>query len=133
MFPFPTLRDRLIAAVVESEFDDDDFLYDIIGDIFNHLGCIFTPKEAKHSLPDFIDPVVLQTKAGVTSPNTNQIQLCGHPGILAWSDPWHSSGWEISETFARKWSFLLKDCPEIILSTNKWRLARGEEVLPLYL
>jgi hypothetical protein len=50
-------------------------------------------------------------------------------GMILWGEPWSEDGWEISEGFARKWSFLLKGCTDLIESTNRWREARGEERL----
>jgi hypothetical protein len=50
-------------------------------------------------------------------------------GMLVWSDPWHVSGWELTEGFVRKWGFLLKGCRDMIEATNKWRSTRAEEPL----
>lgn len=50
-------------------------------------------------------------------------------GMLAWSDPWHVSGWELTEGFVRKWSFLLKGCWDMVEATNEWRRLRGEDGL----
>lgn len=50
-------------------------------------------------------------------------------GMLVWNDPWHASGWEITEGFAKKWGFLLKGCHEIFEASNKWRELRNEDRL----
>lgn len=50
-------------------------------------------------------------------------------GILAWSDPWCVSGWEVTEGFLKNWGFLLKGCWEILAATNRWRGNRGDEPL----
>ncbi|KAF2175945.1 hypothetical protein K469DRAFT_608968, partial [Zopfia rhizophila CBS 207.26] len=50
-------------------------------------------------------------------------------GMILWGGPWPEDGWEISEDFARKWSFLLGGCGDLIGSTNGWREAKGEERL----
>ncbi|KAI1454758.1 hypothetical protein F4805DRAFT_302916 [Annulohypoxylon moriforme] len=50
-------------------------------------------------------------------------------GIIIWGEPWSETGWEVSEGFATKWSFLLKGCHTLVESTNRWREARGEERL----
>ena len=50
-------------------------------------------------------------------------------GLILWGIPWSMDGWEISEGFARKWSFLLEGCGDLIESTNKWRDTRGDERL----
>ncbi|KAK3329229.1 hypothetical protein B0H66DRAFT_540474 [Apodospora peruviana] len=48
-------------------------------------------------------------------------------GMLAWSPPWHITGWEMSEGFVRKWGWLLRGLPEPLEATNRWRAERGEE------
>ena len=50
-------------------------------------------------------------------------------GVILWGEPWSEDGWEVSNDFARKWSFLLDGCDGLIRSTNKWREARDEEKL----
>ncbi|KFX96784.1 hypothetical protein O988_05171 [Pseudogymnoascus sp. VKM F-3808] len=50
-------------------------------------------------------------------------------GFLVWGASWDMNGWEVSESFVRKWGFLLKGCPDVIESTNYWREVRGEERL----
>ncbi|MCJ1376984.1 hypothetical protein MMC17_000074 [Xylographa soralifera] len=50
-------------------------------------------------------------------------------GIIAWSPPWHISGWEVSEGFWRKWAWSFKGCGEVLEATNRWRRERGEEPL----
>ncbi|KAE8361319.1 hypothetical protein BDV27DRAFT_160833 [Aspergillus caelatus] len=49
--------------------------------------------------------------------------------MLVWGTPWDPENWEVTEDFARKWRFFLRGCPEILLSTNKWRVRRGEKPL----
>lgn len=50
-------------------------------------------------------------------------------GLIVWGEPWSETGWEMSEGFATKWSFLLKGCHALVESTNRWRESRGEERL----
>lgn len=47
-------------------------------------------------------------------------------GLLVWTEPWDSNGWEMTEAFARKWMWLFKDCVELQVSTKHWRFRRGE-------
>lgn len=49
--------------------------------------------------------------------------------LLVWGTPWDPQNWEVTEAFARKWGWLLQGCPEILISTNKWRVERGEKLL----
>ncbi|GIK05187.1 hypothetical protein Aspvir_009290 [Aspergillus viridinutans] len=55
---------------------------------------------------------------------------CTQPtGLLIWGEAWDPSGYEISEKMFRKWAWLWRECPEVIRSTNYWRLQRGEKTL----
>ncbi|GLB02475.1 hypothetical protein AtubIFM57258_003826 [Aspergillus tubingensis] len=49
--------------------------------------------------------------------------------VFVWGDPWNPMNWEITESFLRKWGWLLEGCPEIFWSTNYWRQLRGEKRL----
>ncbi|ROT42960.1 hypothetical protein SODALDRAFT_327126 [Sodiomyces alkalinus F11] len=48
-------------------------------------------------------------------------------GLAVWGDPWEPQSWEISAPFLRNWKWLIRGCPEIIVSTNHWRSQRGEK------
>lgn len=50
-------------------------------------------------------------------------------GLIVWSEPWDPEGWEATESFIRKWPFLLKGARNAQAATNKWRAQRGEEPL----
>ncbi len=52
-----------------------------------------------------------------------------HRGVIVWSSPWSISGWEVSEGFWCKWSWLLEGCRDMLYATNYWRGRRGEEPL----
>ncbi|KAK1961236.1 hypothetical protein LY78DRAFT_662290 [Colletotrichum sublineola] len=47
-------------------------------------------------------------------------------GLLVWGEPWDPQSWEVSLPFLKRWGWLLRGCPEIIMSTNRWRCRRGE-------
>jgi Domain of unknown function (DUF3425) len=55
----------------------------------------------------------------------------GDVGMMVWGDPWVPQNWEISEFFIQKWSWVIKGCPEIIMSSNFWRAQRGLKRLDL--
>ncbi|KAJ4321160.1 hypothetical protein N0V84_005512 [Fusarium piperis] len=46
--------------------------------------------------------------------------------LIVWGDPADVYGWEVSIGFFKKWGWLLRGCPELIESTNRWRQQRGE-------
>jgi hypothetical protein len=49
--------------------------------------------------------------------------------LLVWGAPWDPRNWEVTEAFARKWSWVLSGCPDLLLGTNMWRRKRGEKPL----
>lgn len=55
----------------------------------------------------------------------------GDVGMIVWGDPWLPGSWEVSEFFIQKWFWILRGCPEIILSSNQWRAKRGLKRLDL--
>ncbi|KAF7587720.1 hypothetical protein BBP40_006827 [Aspergillus hancockii] len=49
--------------------------------------------------------------------------------LLVWGEPWDPRNWEVTEGFARKWGWLLRGCPDFLISSNIWRMRRGEKPL----
>ena len=54
-------------------------------------------------------------------------------GLLVWGEPTDPSNWEVTESFLRKWPWVVRGCPELMRSTNQWRRQRGEKMLFRYL
>jgi hypothetical protein len=50
-------------------------------------------------------------------------------GLVVWGEPWDPQNWEVSKPFLERWAWLMRGCPEIIASTNRWRSLRGERPL----
>ena len=50
-------------------------------------------------------------------------------GLLIWGEPWNPRGWEVTESFVRKWAWVITGCIELMESTNYWRAQRGEKRL----
>ncbi|KAF3384902.1 hypothetical protein F1880_002372 [Penicillium rolfsii] len=55
----------------------------------------------------------------------------GEVGLIVWGESWDPCAYELSEEVVRKWSWILKDSPELLISTNFWRRKRGEKALKL--
>ncbi|KAL4734674.1 hypothetical protein BDV11DRAFT_197769 [Aspergillus similis] len=53
----------------------------------------------------------------------------GETGIIIWRDPWDPHGWEVTETFLRRWEWVVAGCTELFRATNRWRAVRGERPL----
>ncbi|KAM0476744.1 hypothetical protein ACHAPX_006168 [Trichoderma viride] len=131
LLPSPQLRDNLILAVVEFNVDEDEILEDLIGDIFEAMGCVPEEDLNDGALNDAKPPA----RPRVVTPETKEALKTYTPtstpevGILSWSDPWEISGWEVTEKFVTRWAFLLQGCPDVVESANKWRALRGEDPL----
>lgn len=103
MFPWPRFRDNLIR--MEGSFDAFDFCRDLWGEIYTNVG---------------VDENLI-----VESDDGDDIAL-GRKGLIVWSEPWDADGWEMTPGFLRKWSCLLTNCEDMIVSSNRWRATRGE-------
>ncbi|KAF7595189.1 hypothetical protein BBP40_006933 [Aspergillus hancockii] len=53
----------------------------------------------------------------------------GQTGLIVWKDPWDPTGWEVTESFARSWGWILRGCWDLFQSTNAWRAQRNERPL----
>ncbi|KAF1966870.1 hypothetical protein BU23DRAFT_584195 [Bimuria novae-zelandiae CBS 107.79] len=122
MFPFPHIRDNLIKH--QGDFDHWNLLEDLIGELMGNRQSPTRPNM----------PVTMT----ISDPKTNKAR---HPkaksyedevtgdrrGLIVWGEPSDSSSWEATPGFLAKWSFLWEGCNELLESTNRWRLIRGEE------
>lgn len=61
------------------------------------------------------------------------VEFCQEPkeqtGMIIWGEPWDPSGWEVTEGFLKKHAWTIMGCTELLMSTNYWRLKRGERKL----
>ncbi|OOF92961.1 hypothetical protein ASPCADRAFT_209618 [Aspergillus carbonarius ITEM 5010] len=53
--------------------------------------------------------------------------------MLVWGEPSDPANWEVTERFLKKWPWVVRGCPELLQSTNKWRQQRGEKMIIRYL
>ncbi|RFU75830.1 hypothetical protein TARUN_6402 [Trichoderma arundinaceum] len=133
LFPSPQLRDNLILAVEEFKINEDEILRDLIGDIFEALGCGPEQESTVSSGSDSGAETGTPSK-GISPTHENNLKnytpsSSAELGILSWSDPWDISGWEFTEKFVSKWGFLLQGCPDVVNAANSWRTLRGEDPL----
>lgn len=70
----------------------------------------------------------------------DDLELCGdlvgffntptaRTGLIIWRDPWDRAGWEITQEFVRHWGWTVRDCLNLLESTNFWRSRSGERPL----
>ncbi|KAH7265923.1 hypothetical protein B0J15DRAFT_523462 [Fusarium solani] len=138
LFPSPKLRDNLILALQEYDIDEDAFMLDLVGEAFESL-CLTSDEVEEQSA--LVDPKGSDTESqpapvAITTGESDTITTenlasswIGESGIISWSDPWEISGWEVTESFAKKWGFLLIGCEDVVNAANLWREARGENPL----
>ncbi|RSL67622.1 hypothetical protein CEP53_002889 [Fusarium sp. AF-6] len=137
LFPSPKLRDNLILALQEYDIDEDVFMIDLVGEAFDSL-CLTSDEDEEQSAvvgSDCSDkrqqpPVALPMgESDTINPTKLASSWIGESGIISWSDPWDTDGWEVTESFAKKWGFLLIGCDDVVNAANKWRESRGENPL----
>ncbi|KAL4994516.1 hypothetical protein BDV10DRAFT_188958 [Aspergillus recurvatus] len=66
---------------------------------------------------------------GTLSPPADRSAGNGETGIIIWRDPWDPEGWEVTESFLRRWGWVVVGCTELFRATNRWRAVRGERPL----
>lgn len=115
MFPFPEMRDHLIQW--QDMFSHKSFLWDIFGDL------PFLEQPRKRSWGDFRLPPRSPREVNNTATHIRN-------GLVLWGEPHLKESWEVTPHFLKKWAWVFEGCREIVDISNKWRTARGEQILP---
>lgn len=87
--------------------------------------------------PKFRDNVLMGLQRGLFDEDELCNDLLGveragvgeQPSLIVWTVASDARNWEINFAFLKKWGTLIKDCPEILQSTNYWRAKRGQPML----
>ncbi|KAL6229064.1 hypothetical protein BDW75DRAFT_225735 [Aspergillus navahoensis] len=53
----------------------------------------------------------------------------GETGIVVWKEPWDPCGWEVTKSSIQRWGWTVRNCSELLHSTNAWRRYRGGKPL----
>ncbi len=119
LVPFAGLRDSLITW--EGCFDFAALLQDLIGNLVDPT-CFFTGVSSEAKRMGDGEPAWYrgQEESDYTA-NRN--------GLILWGEAHRPESWEVTAGFLRKWGWLIKGCDGLIESSNRWRIARGEEPL----
>jgi hypothetical protein len=117
LLPFPRMRDNLIRW--EAYFNHKEFIRDLIGDLLDPVMISSqTPASfAKSALP--VGPRIVIDGDGHEERN----------GFVLWGDPFKEESWEVTPGFLRKWSWTVEGCDNLIQSTNRWRMLRGDKTI----
>ncbi|CAG8983152.1 hypothetical protein HYALB_00010300 [Hymenoscyphus albidus] len=100
MFPYLQLRDNLIFH--QNEFSHVDFCNDLWGEFFLWN---FSGYESSFAV---CPPSSSVTEIGSDLESDDVDLASGKRGLIVWGEPWDLSGWEVTEGFVRKWSWLLE-------------------------
>ncbi|CAG7956391.1 unnamed protein product [Penicillium salamii] len=60
---------------------------------------------------------------GMCSPPSSDTET----GLRVWGEAWDPLAYEASGNLIKKWSWIAKECPDVMKSTNYWRRQRGEK------
>ncbi|KAJ6102886.1 hypothetical protein N7486_005313 [Penicillium sp. IBT 16267x] len=134
----------LMGLTLELLNEDIVSTFNIVGPMTLHLPPSLQPTSTQKDIihHPWIDIMPMQSLRDVMLTNLGKYdedEFCGDLhgevgasngiGLISWGEPWDPTAYEISEDVFRKWAWLLKDCPEIIKTTNYWRRKRGEKPL----
>lgn len=125
VIPFPAIRDNLIRH--HGLFDHWDLMYDLVGDFM-----LSTPATCRGSAP----PTAIRRPPSLTFPSGGRIDAddevtAGRKGLIVWGEPHETQSWEATPGFLAKWAWVVEGCEELVETSNRWRVHRGEEPMRL--
>ncbi|TDZ15976.1 hypothetical protein Cob_v011072 [Colletotrichum orbiculare MAFF 240422] len=120
LIPFPGVRDNLIRH--EGSFDHWDLLQDLIGEIMG----VRLARQQRSSAVAVSEPETIRILPLIEELDEDEA-TAGRRGLIVWGEPYDMRSWEITPGFLRKWSWAVEGCEDIVESSNRWRLMRGEE------
>ncbi|QKX64767.1 uncharacterized protein TRUGW13939_11943 [Talaromyces rugulosus] len=116
IFPFPTMRENFITW--EKQFNHVELVNDLVGNLVDTTpipGSFSTVHV--HPIPCNLNLVNAVDDEVTTSRN----------GLIVWGEPHLVDSWEATPGFLRKWGWAVQGCHDLIESSNRWRVRRGEE------
>jgi hypothetical protein len=116
IIPFPTMRENFITW--EKQFNHAELVNDLVGNLVD-AASIPEPFSTVHvhPIPCNLNLVNAADDEVTTSRN----------GLIVWGEPHLVDSWEATPGFLRKWGWAVQGCHDLIESSNRWRVRRGEE------
>ncbi|KAI9930421.1 hypothetical protein ASPWEDRAFT_26949 [Aspergillus wentii DTO 134E9] len=119
LLPFPKMRENLINW--GTCFDHAEFVKDLIGNLLDER--------------NFYSPWFPQKSAGagkLTLSNEEDDEVTAtRNGLIIWGEPYKMESWEATPGFLKKWTWAVEGCEGLIVSSNRWRIMRGEDPMQL--
>lgn len=110
LWPDANMRDNLIVATSNGLLSHGELQADLLGTVCPTI-VVEGPNASRRGFE--------------STPSTiEEERVCG---VVVWSTPWCAEGYEMSEAFVRKYSWLLRGCHNLLRATNCWRATRGED------
>lgn len=90
------------------------------------VACVGAGTPAVIRRPPFLTPPsgIIDADDEVTS---------GRKGLIVWGEPHETQSWEATPGFLAKWAWAVEGCEELVETSNRWRMQRGEEPIRLSL
>jgi hypothetical protein len=135
---------NLMGLTMELLNEDLASQFNLIGPSSLHLPPSLWPSKKQkkiihHPWIDLLPMVSLREGLLARAETMDEDEACGdlygvcasshETGLRVWGEAWDPLAYEASENLIRKWSWLIKECPDIIKSTNYWRRQRGEKAI----
>ncbi|KAE8354603.1 hypothetical protein BDV28DRAFT_146971 [Aspergillus coremiiformis] len=114
LIPFPQMRDNLIAW--DTCYDHPEFVRDLLGDTIDE-NILAAPWSTRK---------LIASKLVLSEGNNDEV-AASRKGLILWGEPHRVESWEATPGFIRKWPWVVEGCEELIESSNRWRMMRGEE------
>ncbi|KAH6676097.1 hypothetical protein F5X68DRAFT_38826 [Plectosphaerella plurivora] len=120
MIPFPGMRDNLIRW--EGYFSHREFLRDLVGETATNA-----PLSGHACWND-----IRKSMSTMTIEVTEDCADKDQQGLIVWGEAHELSSWELTPGFLAKWMWAIEGCEKLLVeSSNRWRLARGDEPMRL--
>lgn len=121
LIPFPRVRDNIIKR--EGNFDHWELLQDLIGELMG----MAPSRNRKDNLTFTVsDPASRPTVPLAAGRDEDEV-TAGRRGLVVWGEPHEMQSWEATPGFFAKYAWAVEGCDDIVRSSNRWRLLRGEE------
>ncbi|OAA61510.1 hypothetical protein ISF_05589 [Cordyceps fumosorosea ARSEF 2679] len=123
LFPFPGVRDAMIAREGRGGLDLAALVADLVGDLVDPAYFL----DGSLPRPETTPPAMT---GGGSEGEGEDDYTANRNGLILWGEAHRPESWEVTPGFLRRWGWLVKDCRGgLVESSNRWRAARGEEPL----